>query len=163
MGASKQSMCPAENTDFNPSKHDESGRTVLEAPAHRDRDAAITLREASSLRPVRSPMNVDPPPAHSMLYVLWQVRRLVQPPRTTSWSRYDRQDGDHRPGAAAPAWRACSARLLAAPSSRSWSPRWPRPPSSSRSALVWAVAQQQPPARSLPVCPRLLWHLLGED
>ena len=155
-------MCPAENSDFNPSKHDERGRTVPEGPSHRDRDGRFSLcGEANSSRLVRLSINVDHPPAHSMLYVLWQVRRLVQPPRATSWSRYDRQDGDHRPGAAAPAWRACSARLLAAPSSRSWSPRWPRPPSSSRSALATPFALQQPPAHALTVCRRLLRNLVG--
>ena len=143
------------------SQHDERGRAALEEPAHRERDGHFSLREANSSRAVSLPMKVHPPPAHSMLYVLWQVRRLVQPPRTTSWSRFNRQDGHQRPGAAAPAWRASSARRLTAPSSRCWSLRWPTRPSSSRSALVWAVASQQPLARPLPACRRLLRDLVG--
>ena len=46
---------------------------MLQAPTHRDRDAAITLREANSSRAVSLPVMAHPPPAHSMLYVLWQV------------------------------------------------------------------------------------------
>ena len=156
-------MAAGENIDFTLAKHDERDRTALEAPTHRDRDGHISLREANSSRAVSLPMNVDPPPAHSLLYVLWQVSRLVQLTRTTSWGRYDRQDGYQRPGAAAPSWRRSLAGLSAAPSPRCWSPSRPRPPSSSRSALVWAVAWQKPPVRPLPVCRRLLRDLLGQD
>ena len=161
MGASSERTQGGENKGFNSPKHDDCDAGALEAPAHRDRDAAISLREANSSRAVRLPVNLHPPSAHSCAHALWQVSRLVRPPRMTSWSRYDRQDGDHRPGAAAPAWRACSARLPAAHSSRCWSPSWPRPPSSSRSALATPFALQQPPAHALTVCRRLLRNLVG--
>ena len=153
-------MAAAENMDFTLAKHDERDRTALEAPTHRDRDGHISLREASSSRAVSSPVNVDPPPAHSLLYVLWQVSRLVRSPRTTSWSRFNREDGHHRLGAAAPAWRRSSARLPAAPSLRRRSPSRPRPPSLCRSALAMVVAWQLPLARPLPTSRRLLWNLV---
>ena len=98
--------------------------------------------------------------APPMLYVLRQVSRLVRSPRTTSWSRFNREDGHHRPGAAAPTWRRSSARLPAAPSLRRRSPSRPRPPSLCRSALAMVVAWQLPLARPLPTSRRLLWNLV---
>ena len=64
-----------------------------EAPSHRLRDGRLSLREANSSPQARLPMTVHPPPAHTHIYVLWQVNSLVQPMRTTSWTRFDRQDG----------------------------------------------------------------------
>ena len=66
-------MCPAENPDFHPSKHDEGGTAALEAPAHRHRDGHFSLREANSSRAVSLPMTLHPPPTAHISSVLWQV------------------------------------------------------------------------------------------
>ena len=78
-----------------------------EAPSHRLRDGRLSLREANSSPQARLPMTVHSPPAHTHIYVLWQVNSLVQPMRTTSWTRFDRQDGSQG------AFRRCTLAALA--------------------------------------------------
>ena len=79
MGPSSQTLAAAENIDFSPPKHDERKGAVLEGPAHRLRNAAISLREANSSRAVRSPMSPHPPFLCPHAHALWQVSRLVLP------------------------------------------------------------------------------------
>ena len=79
MGASTERTQGGENSNFNSPKHDDREEAALEAPAHRDRDAAISLREANSSRAVRSPMSLHPPSAHPRAPFVWQVSCLVQP------------------------------------------------------------------------------------
>ena len=79
MGPSSERTQGGENRDFRLPKHDDRDGAALEAPAHRDRDAAISLREANSSRAVRSPMSLHPPSAHPRAPFVWQVSCLVRP------------------------------------------------------------------------------------
>ena len=160
MGSSNKIKPTAENTDITLAKHHERGGTTRKDGARDDRRVRISLREATSCAAVSLPMTVHPPFCALMSSLLRQVSRLVRSPRTTSWSRFNREDGHHRLGAAAPAWRRSSARLPAAPSLRRRSPSRPRPPSLCRSALAMVVAWQLPLARPLPTSRRLLWNLV---
>ena len=79
MGPSSERTQGGENRNFNSPKRDDGNAAALEGPAHRVRDAAISLREANSSRAVRLPVNLHPPSAHSCAHALWQVSRLVRP------------------------------------------------------------------------------------
>ena len=161
MGASTERTQGGENRDFSSPKQDDRDRAALEAPAHRDRDAAISLREANSSRAVRSPMSLHPPFCTPTCTFCVAGELLGAASTTTRWTRFNRQGEHQRPGAAAPCWRRSTPAWPAASSRRSWPPPLP-PPASLRRVPCFAPGVWQPGAASPPpACCHLLWNLLG--
>ena len=72
-GASSEIMARGQNPNFSRAKHGERERAAHEAPPHRDRGIAISLREANSWREVSSSVNLHPPFLRSCARAVWQV------------------------------------------------------------------------------------------
>ena len=105
----------------------------------------------------------EPAPLFSALMCTCCVagEQLVRPPRTTCWSRFNRQGDHQRPGAAAPCCTRSTPAWPAASSRRSWSPPPPPPPSSCWIAHVAPGVCQPGPTIPPPACRRVLWKRLG--